>query len=98
MIDAHSECVIITDRHDVNAGTWLKGHMPVILRNTRYHMVGSERPPRSYTAVFYPNIGIVLPEAHTRFGVLNKDTGVRLLVVMHNGSLIADAVLNSQCR
>ena len=48
-------------------------------------------------AVLYPDICVLFSEGYIGFGILYKDTWMRLAVEMHDLALIVHQILNTQC-
>ena len=70
--------------------------LPVVLGHTCYDIVVSQGPALAHIAVFNPDIGILLSKAELADGILHKDAGVRLAIMVHNLALIDDQILNTE--
>ena len=57
-----------------------------------------QRPVRTDAAVLYPHIGVLRFKAIVRQGILCKDAGVRLAVVVHDVALVVDHILDGHRR
>ena len=53
---------------------------------------------RTHTTVFYPDVLVLFRKRHLVDGILGKDTGMRLTIVVHDIALVVDNVLDSHCR
>ena len=53
---------------------------------------------RTHTTVFYPDVLVLFRKRHLVDGILGKDAGMRLTIVVHDITLVVDNVLDSHCR
>ena len=89
--------VCITDRNHINALARCQTDVPVVFWYTCDDMIVGEFPMGTDMAVLYPDICILFSEGYIGFGILYKDTWMRLAVEMHDLALIVHQILNTQC-
>ena len=100
LVDAIATDFVITFAHRYHVDTLprLQRDVPIVLRHARHHIVVSKRPTRTHETVLNPDVVILIGKLVVGNGVLRKNAGMGLAVVVHDVALVVDDVLNSYRR
>ena len=93
-----SYIVVFSHWHYIDTNTFGYIDMPLIDGYSCDNVAAVERPAFTYTTVFYPDFRIVCCQCIIDYCILYKDSRMRFYLFMHDGTLVDDTILYSQCR